>query len=272
MRYRWPSRPGYRHRMPCALVTGATAGIGAAFARRLAADGYDLVIVARDEQRLEQVARELEQHHGHRVEVLTADLTSDEGCERVEARLRGGGIDLLLNNAGFGTNGALHEIDIAQEEAMLRLDVRAVMRLTAAALPGMVVAGRGEILNVASFAGLVPSAGAATYAAAKAYVIALSEGLAMQYAPHGVRVMAVCPGFTHTEFHARSGSQMDGMPERMWLSTEQVVDAALADLRRGRPVSIPGGVYKGLAVATRLLPRRVLLEVGRRAASRRGRP
>ncbi len=266
--------------MPRALVTGSTAGIGAAFARRLAADGYDLVVVARDEPRLVQQAQDLEQRHGNELEVLAADLSTDEGCGRVEARLRAGGagtgaaggIDLLVNNAGFGTNGPLHTIDIAQEESMLRVNVRAVMRLTAAVLPGMVTAGAGEIINVSSFAGLVPSAGAATYAAGKAYVTALSEGLAMQYASHGIRVTAVCPGFTHTEFHARSGSAVQGIPERMWLSVDQVVDAALTDLRRGRAVSIPGGVYKSLAGVTHVLPRRVLAEVGRRARSRRGRP
>ncbi len=263
---------GYGQRMPRALVTGATAGIGAAFARRLAADGFDLVAVARDEARLQQLADEQQRLTGRRVEVLAADLSTDDGCERVEARLREGGIDLLVNNAGFGANGALHEIDMAVEEAMLRVNVRAVMRLCAAVLPSMVAAGAGGIVNVSSFAGFVPSAGAATYAAGKAYVTALSEGLAVQYGRFGVKVTAVCPGFTHTEFHARSGSDMQGIPERLWLSPEQVVDAALADLHRGRPVSIPGGVYKGLASMTRVLPRTALLAAGRRAGSRRGRP
>ncbi len=237
--------------MPTALVTGATAGIGAAFARRLAARGDDLVLVARDADRLRALAAELPVA----VEVLPADLATDEGTARVEARL-GEGVDLLVNNAGLGNPGAFDVTPREAEEHLLRLNVRAVMRLAHAALPPMLErgSGSGEIVNVSSMAGFAPGARGATYSASKAWVTNFSESLHLQYGPRGVRVLALCPGFTRTEFHERAQMDVSGIPERLWLDADEVVATGLSDLARGRSRSIPGAAYKALAVASRLLP------------------
>jgi uncharacterized protein len=235
--------------MPTALVTGATAGIGAAFARRLAARGDDLVLVARDTARLEALAAELPTS----VEVLPADLAGDDGCARVEERCARG-VDLLVNNAGLGTKGAFHEVPVEEEEHQLRVNVRAVLRLTHAALPPMVAAGRGAVLNVSSVAGFFAGARGATYSASKAWVTNFSESLHLQYGPQGVKVLALCPGFTRTEFHARAEMDVSGIPERMWLDADDVVRTALRDLEAGKVLSVPGGQYKALVGAGRLVP------------------
>ena len=235
--------------MTTALVTGATAGIGAAFARRLAADGHSLVLVARDEARLRALAAELPVA----VEVLPADLATDEGTARIEWRL-GEGVDLLVNNAGLGNPGAFDVTPREAEEHLLRLNVRAVMRLAHAALPPMLERGSGSIVNVSSMAGFAPGARGATYGASKAWVTSFSESLHLQYGERGVRVLALCPGFTRTEFHERAQMDVSGIPDRMWLDADDVVAAALADLARGQSRSIPGTTYKVLAVASRLMP------------------
>ena len=257
--------------MTTALVTGATAGIGASFARQLAGRGHDLVLVARDAARLESSATQL-RSYGVRVEVLPADLASDEGCARVEWRC-GEGLDLLVNNAGLGTKGAFHEVDRDEEEHMLRLNVRAVMRLTHAALPPMIEQGSGAIVNVSSVAGFSPGGRAATYSASKAWVTNFSESLHMQYAGSGVRVLALAPGFTRTEFHDRAEMDVSGIPERLWLDADDVVRTALSDLDRGRSLSVPGAQYKVMVAATRLLPSSVQRSLVRRVQSRMpGRP
>lgn len=256
--------------MPTALVTGATAGIGAAFARRLAQERYDLILVARDQDRLDAVAEGL-RAVGSAVEVLAADLGTDAGCGRVEERLAAGGVQLLVNNAGFSTAAQRFDrIDREAEEAMLRVNVRAVMRLCHAALPAMRTTGRGDLVNVSSVAGFFPSAGSPTYAASKAYVTAFSEGLSAMYGPAGIRTIAVCPGFVRTEFHERAGLPTQGVPEKMWLSADEVVSAGLRDLRRGIPVSVPTARYKALVAAERLIPSRAMVALGRRATQRRG--
>jgi uncharacterized protein len=235
--------------MTTSLVTGATAGIGAAFARQLAARGHDLVLVARDEVRLQALAAELPVQ----VEVLPADLATDEGRNRVEWRL-GGGVDLLVNNAGIGTRGAFHDVAREDEDVLLALNVRAVLRLTHAALPPMLERGSGAVVNVSSVAAYTPGARGATYGASKAWVTSFSESLHLQYAGQGIRVLALCPGFTRTEFHARAGMDVSGIPGRLWLDADDVVRTALRDLERGRSLSVPGAAYKAVVVGSRLVP------------------
>jgi uncharacterized protein len=256
--------------MSTALITGPTSGIGNAFARRLAADGHDLVLVSRDEIRLEELAVGLRSTYGVDVEVLAADLVDGEGCRRVERRLaEGAPIDLLVNNAGFSLNKRFVTGDIDDEEAMLRVLVRAVLRLTRAAVPGMVARGHGAVINVSSVAGFMPQG---TYSAAKAWVTAFSQGLSGDLADTGVRVMALCPGFTHTEFHERAGHDMTKTPNWLWLDAAKVVDDALRDLRRGSAVSVPGAQYKAIVSLARHLPVATLSRVARRVrGTRRGR-
>lgn len=236
--------------MPTALVTGATAGIGAAFARALAARGYDLVLVARDEARLRAMSLPTS------VEVLAADLADDEGCALVEKRCSEG-VDLLVNNAGVGTRGAFDSVAIEHEEQLLRVNVRAVMRLTHAALPPMVARGSGAVVNVSSVAGFAPGARGATYSASKAWVTNFSESLHLQYADRGVTVLALCPGFTRTEFHDRAEMDVTGIPERLWLDADRVVADCLADLDRGKSLSVPGLQYKAVVAASRVIPPRL---------------
>jgi hypothetical protein len=248
--------------MPTALITGATAGIGHAFARRLGADGHDLILVARNEERLLGCAAELRGAYGVTVEALVADLATNDGCEVVEERLTSGGpIDVLINNAGFSVNRGFANGEITEEDRMLRVLVAAVMRLTRAAIPGMVERRRGVIVNVSSVAGFVPQG---TYSAAKAWVTTFTQGLAPGLRRRGVQVLALCPGFTRTEFHARAGMDVSAIPNWLWLDADRVVDEALYDLARGVVVSVPGAQYKTIVALARLLPAGLVVPVARR--------
>ena len=257
--------------MSTALVTGATAGIGNAFVRRLARDHYDLVLVSRDESRLEALAAEIRAAHGVGVEVLPADLAEDDGCRRVEARLadRDRPVDVLVNNAGFSVNKRFVTGDIDDEERMLRVLVRAVLRLTRAAVPGMLERRHGAVINVSSVAGFLPHS---TYSAAKAWVTSFTQGLAGDVVGTGVRVLALCPGYTHTEFHERAGIDMRRTPDWLWLDAEEVVDGAFAALSRGVVVHVPGPQYKTIVALARHLPQRAWTGVARQLRGRRRNP
>jgi len=254
---------------PVALITGPTAGLGAGFARRYAADGHDLVLVARDVGRLRRLADELHTRHGVDVEVLPADLSVAADRARVAERLARG-VQVLVNNAGFGTSGEFWTADLALLQAQLDVNVTAVMQLTHAALPPMLDAGRGTVINVASVAGLLPGRGS-TYSASKAWVISFSEGLANGLSGTGVGVHALCPGFVRTEFHRRAGIDMSGTPSLLWLQVDDVVDDTLAAVAKGKVVIIPGLQYQVLTTAGRLVPRALVRAVTKVFGKGRGR-
>ena len=253
---------------PVALITGPTSGIGAGYARRYARDGYDLVLVARDVDRLKQLAGELEAGAG-RVEVLPADLADPAGREKVAGRLAAG-VRVLVNNAGFATSGEFWATDPELLQAQLDVNVTAVMHLTRAALPAMLHGGKGTIINIASVAGMVPGRGS-TYSASKAWVISFSEGLAVGLHGTGVGVHAVCPGYVHTEFHTRAGLDMPKLPSFLWLEVDDVVDQSLADIAVGKVISIPGVQYKAIVTVGRMIPRGLARAVTARVGGGRGR-
>lgn len=238
---------------PVALITGPTSGLGEGFARRYAQDGYDLVLVARDVARLDALAAELRDEGGVGVEVLPADLSVAADRTRVADRLAAG-VQVLVNNAGFGTSGEFWTADLALLQSQLDVNVTAVMQLTHAALPPMLDAHSGTVINVASVAGLLPGRGS-TYSASKAWVIAFSEGLANGLDGTGVGVHALCPGFVRTEFHQRAGIEMSGTSSLLWLEVGDVVRDCLADVAKGRVVIVPGVQYKALTSGARLVPR-----------------
>jgi short-subunit dehydrogenase len=243
--------PGY------ALITGATAGLGASFSRRLAAEGRDLILVARDVERLETFADDLRSRYPITIEVLSADLSTEAGCELVAARLGQDAdpVDTLINNAGFGLYQAFGKAPLSDELRMLDLNVRAVLRLTHAAVGAMTGRGRGEIINISSVAGFLPRGAAATYAAGKAWVTSFTEGVALLLKGTGVRICAICPGFTRTEFHQRASADMSNTPSFLWLDADRVVADGLADVRAGKVVSVPSKRYRMIVLLVKLLPR-----------------
>lgn len=253
---------------PVALITGPTAGIGAGYARRYARDGYDLVLVARDVGRLEQLADELAGEAGN-IEILPADLADAAGRDKVVQRLADG-VRVLVNNAGFGTSGEFWTADPALLQAQLDVNVTAVMHFTRAALPPMLEAGAGTVINVASVAGLLSGRGS-TYSASKAWVVSFTEGLAGGLQGTGVSIHAICPGFVHTEFHARAGINMGKLPSFLWLEVDDVVSESLADVAAGKVISVPSIQYKALVTAGRMIPRGLARTVIKRVGGGRGR-
>ena len=255
--------------MPIALVTGATSGIGYAFARHLAASGHALVLVAMDGARLEERRAALLGMGAPAVQTITADLTEPDQRDLVTARVSAetDPIDLLVNNAGSSLGVEFLQAAPADLHRQVELNSVAVMLLMRAALPGMIDRGHGGIINVASTAGLVPGRGS-TYGATKAFVVSLSEAMAMALQGTGVRVQALCPGFVRTEFHDRADIDMSGTPGWAYVDIDLLVRTSLADLRRNRMLSIPGPLYKGIYVLTRVLPRPLVRAVASRVRSR----
>jgi short-subunit dehydrogenase len=223
-----------------ALVTGASSGIGAVYAQRLAARGFDLLLVARDQQRLDEAASKLRAEHGVNVEVLKADLTQKDDVLKLEQRLRSdSNISLLLNNAGVAADGLLANADLDQLERMIQLNVTAVTRLASAAAASFAKAGRGTIINIASVVALFPERFNATYSASKAYVLSLTQSLNAELDGTGVKVQAVLPGVTRTEIWERSGIDASQIPAEMVMEAGEMVDAALSGLDQGELITIP---------------------------------
>ncbi|MCZ7530330.1 MAG: SDR family oxidoreductase [Acidimicrobiia bacterium] len=258
-------RTGTASERPVALVTGASAGIGEQFARYLGAGGHDIVLVARDRARLEALAKDLDADHGARAEVLAADLTDPDELERVESRLSStdAPVDLLVNNAGFGTIGRFDRLPVDREVDEIELNVIAVVRLAHAAASAMVSRGHGAILNVSSIASRQPTPNMATYAATKAFVSSFSQSLHVELGGAGVHVMVLEPGFTRTEFQDRlgTGEEEGRVPEFLWTTPDTVVEGALADLRRGKAVSVPGWTNKVMAGSSSAMPAAVTRRV-----------
>ncbi|TML39437.1 MAG: SDR family oxidoreductase [Actinobacteria bacterium] len=255
---------------PTVLITGASSGIGLAFARRLAADGHDLVLVARREGRLKELADELAAGHAVTTEVLAADLTDADDLARVEARVaeQTRPVELLINNAGFGTFGSFAELPIDQEEREIRLNVLALVRLTRAAVGAMTARGQGGIINVSSVASFQAGPYNATYSATKAFVTSFTEAVHEELRGTGVKVMALCPGFTRTEFQETANAEGAGVPSLLWQTPEPVVRSALRDLRRGAAVSVPGVHNKMAAMLSQLAPRALTRRVSGLAGRR----
>ncbi|EMY33894.1 short-chain dehydrogenase/reductase SDR [Arthrobacter crystallopoietes BAB-32] len=246
-----------------ALITGATAGLGAEFAQQLAARGFALVLVARNAERLASSAASLGQRFGVPVETITADLVTDAGIDLVAGRLAATDrqVTMLVNNAGYGLLGNFADNELEDELKHLRIHIEAPMRLCHAALTSMAAAGGGRIINVASMAAYIPRG---SYSAAKALMVNFSRWAGIFYRDRGISVTALCPGYVHTEFHDRMRLDKKTIPAFAWLNPEQVVREALRDAEAGKPVSIPSLKYKAAAAVARFLPDRVLERIARR--------
>ncbi len=256
---------------PCgrALITGGTGGIGAAFARQLASEGHSLTLVARTKNHLEQLARDLRAAYGVEVEVLTADLSREESLRIVEERITSDPtLTLLVNCAGSAPWGRFAELDLKRQEETIRLNVLAPVRLTRAAVAGMIQRGRGAVVNVSSLSAYMALPFCAIYGGTKAFLASFTEALHEELRGTGVKVQALCPGFTRTGLFAREGADMEKIPSLAWLSAETVARSSLAALRRGRAICVPGLRFRLLALLLRLVPRS---HVRRRVAALFGR-
>jgi short-subunit dehydrogenase len=252
-----------------ALVTGASAGIGAAFARHLAAAGFDLVLSARRVERLEALAEEQRARHGVEAFVAPTDLGDPAGARRLLEQVAGLGrpVEVLINNAGFGLTGAFAQTRWADQQAFLQLMVVAPCELAHKLLPGMIERRWGRIVNVASVAGLIPgAAGHTLYAGAKSLMIKFSQSLHLEAAPHGVHVSALCPGFTYSEFHDVNGTRAQvsaATPKWAWLEADRVVADGWRAVEANRAVCVPGLLYKAICGGVRLIPDGLALAVMR---------
>jgi hypothetical protein len=242
-----------------ALVTGATAGIGESFTRLLASKGFNIALVARDEARLHERAAALREKHGVQTFVLPADLATAQGCAAVEDYLQEFDIEVLINNAGFGINKAFTASDLKAEQDLLDVLVRTPMRLMHVALPKMKERNSGTIINVSSVASFIAGG---TYSASKSYLTVLSESLHTEVRDTNVKISALCPGFTRTEFHQRGRMKMKGLPDFMWLDSDELVAASWSDAQSGKAVSIPGWQYKILIALISLAPRSAVRKIG----------
>ena len=256
-----------------ALVTGASSGIGLAFARVLAERGYDLILTARRLDRLQAIAEELAQRHAIRVAVESVDLAAPDAVARLVAAIeaRALTVDVLVNNAGFGVPGSYVSTTWADQQRFLQVLVVALAELAHRLLPGMIERRWGRIINVASLAGLLPGvAGHTLYAASKAFVITFSESLALEAGPHGVHVSACCPGFTLTEFHDVTGTRdkVNRLPGFMWSDADEVARASYDAVMAGVPVFVPGRVNRTIATLARVLPNRLVMMGMRGTAGR----
>jgi uncharacterized protein len=236
-----------------ALVTGASSGIGEAFARRLARGGYDLAVVARRADLLARLGMEISEQYGVNVEIVVADLATDEGISKVEGFISETPVSMLVNNAGFSVDGSFMEADFAGQLNMVTVHDIATMRLTRAALPGMLQRSSGGIINVSSMGGLVPAPYSVTYNATKAFLVMFTESLSQELVGSGIHVQALCPGYTHTGFHAAMGT-VRKVPEMAWMNPVDVVEESLAALEKGKIIFIPGRLNRLNYAFVRVLP------------------
>ena len=242
-----------------ALVTGATAGIGESFCRLLADNNYNIVLVARDLPRLQERANQLKAKFNVETHVIQADLSTDAGCSVVEQYLASNQVDVLINNAGFGLNKAFTMSELKAEQEMFDVLVRTPMRLMHVVLPGMKQRNKGVVINVSSVAGYIAGG---SYSAAKSYLTVITESLHTELANTNIKVSALCPGFTRTEFHQRGRMSMKGLPGFMWLNSDKLVAKAWSDALKGKAVSIPGWQYQLLVLVIHALPRSIIRKVG----------
>ena len=242
-----------------ALVTGATAGIGESFTRLLAENNYNVVLVARDLPRLQERAQVLEAKYQVQTHCIQADLSTDAGCSVVERYIASNQIDVLINNAGFGINKAFTVSELEEEQKLLDVLVRTPMRLMHVALPLMKQRDRGVVINVSSVASFIAGG---TYSASKSYLTVLTESMHTELAGTNVKISALCPGFTRTEFHQRGRMSMKGLPNFMWLDSDELVAKAWRDALKGKAISIPGWQYQLLVFIIQRLPRSIVRKVG----------
>jgi len=239
-----------------ACITGASSGIGEAFARRYAAKGYALLLHGRRKENLERLCQELKSRYGITAEYLLAELSHPDGVHILEERLRSiPDLAVLVNNAGFGLRDSFTRESIGVQERMIHTHISATVRLTHAVLPGMRQRGAGTIINVSSIAGFLVGPKSATYCATKAYITSFTESLHLELVGSGIRIQSLCPGYTRSDFHSRMGLDTSGDSFRHFMTADDVVERSLKALEKGKVVCIPGVRYMMIALAARLIPR-----------------